>query len=163
MAAAKGYEEIVSLLINKPSINSDRKTTRGKTPLLFAAKHGHVEVVRRLLANGGVEKNTRALGLTPLLGEMYRRHEQVVEVLLQNENINPTLQGLGSRWTSTPLMESLDQTNILKLLLEKNIDVKFRPRRTGSTVLTQAVRYKEVDVVKMLLDHGADVNISDLH
>jgi len=50
---------------------------------------------------------------------------------------------------------------IIKLLLEKGIDVNETSRRSGFTALMAAVCYGRSNVVKLLLDAGADVDAVD--
>ena len=50
---------------------------------------------------------------------------------------------------------------IIKLLLEKGIDVNKTSRRSGFTALMAAVCYGRSDVVKLLLEAGADVQAVD--
>jgi ankyrin repeat protein len=47
--------------------------------------------------------------------------------------------------------------DVIKLLLEKNIDVNFADRY-GTTPLMKASREEHYEIAKMLLEHGADVN-----
>ncbi|WP_345978156.1 ankyrin repeat domain-containing protein [Sulfurimonas sp. HSL3-7] len=50
---------------------------------------------------------------------------------------------------------------VIKLLLDKGIDVNETSRRSGFTALMAAVCYGRNTVVKMLLDAGADVHAAD--
>lgn len=50
---------------------------------------------------------------------------------------------------------------IIDLLLEKGIDVNETSRRSGFTALMAAVCYGRIDIVKLLLDAGADAGAVD--
>lgn len=48
-AAARGYENIVKLLLQQPDININATNVDGATPLMVAAENGHESIVRLLL------------------------------------------------------------------------------------------------------------------
>jgi ankyrin repeat protein len=47
------------------------------------------------------------------------------------------------------------------LLIEKNMDVNSTKRKSGMTPLIQAACYGNIELVKLLLSHGADLNVKD--
>ncbi len=54
-----------------------------------------------------------------------------------------------------------DMEFITYLILEKNMDVNSTKRKSGLTPLIQAACYGNIELVKLLLDHGADIKIKD--
>ncbi|MGB5965019.1 MAG: ankyrin repeat domain-containing protein [Sulfurimonadaceae bacterium] len=50
---------------------------------------------------------------------------------------------------------------MVKLLLEKGIDINDITRRSGFTPLMAAVCYGRYDIMKVLLEAGADINTAD--
>lgn len=54
-----------------------------------------------------------------------------------------------------------NNTYVIRLLLEKGIDVNETSRRSGFTALMAAVCYGRSAIVKMLLDAGADIHAVD--
>lgn len=50
---------------------------------------------------------------------------------------------------------------ITYLVVEKNMDVNSTKRKSGLTPLIQAACYGNIKLVKLLLDHGADIKIKD--
>ena len=66
-AAMNGRDESVALLLSNESIDVNKATHDGTTPLLIAAENGHNKVVQMLLAHTGIEINkARFDGATPL-------------------------------------------------------------------------------------------------
>jgi ankyrin repeat protein len=59
LAAEKGHEAVVKLLLANDDVDPDSKDIYGRTPLSWAARSGHEAVVRLLLAKGGVDLNTK--------------------------------------------------------------------------------------------------------
>ena len=62
--------------------------TNGMSPLCFAAKHGHADVVNQLLAKDGVDVNHVDNKETPLFAAAFRGHIEVVRLLLAKDSID---------------------------------------------------------------------------
>ena len=52
MAAEKGHEAVVRLLIERHDVDIDAKDSKGNTPLSVAAENGHKAVVQLLKDRG---------------------------------------------------------------------------------------------------------------
>ena len=60
------------------------KDSMGDTPLLWAAKEGHEEVVRALLERNDINPNKPGIhGRTPLSWAALHGHEEVVKMIMQ--------------------------------------------------------------------------------
>ncbi|KAK1990129.1 ankyrin [Colletotrichum falcatum] len=67
------------------SVLSDVKDHWGSTPLSLAARKGHVEVVRLLLATNTVDPNSRdQFDRTPIWWARRRGHREIAQLLLEN-------------------------------------------------------------------------------
>ncbi|MCD6047386.1 MAG: Ankyrin [Gammaproteobacteria bacterium] len=64
-----------------------------------------------------------------------------------------------SKVSDTPLMNAVKRPDILKLLLDKGADVNAQ-NDFGKTALMYAIQYGNLDAVKILIDHGANVNLA---
>ncbi|KAL8831331.1 MAG: hypothetical protein Q9191_000918 [Dirinaria sp. TL-2023a] len=114
----------------------------------------------QVLFKHGVEANPKPgyFG-TALQIACFIRSETIVRLLLdQGADVNGT-----GGWLGSPLMAAIHAGNtgkshrIIKLLLEKGADVSFRTER-GCSVLNRACELTTLTSIRLLLEHGADVN-----
>jgi len=88
LAAEKGHNSIVKLLLEHPSINFDLGF-RGKSPLARAATEGHLEIVKMLLERG-MQPNNGGQWMghrTPFLWAAWFGHASIVELLLTYDSV----------------------------------------------------------------------------
>ena len=77
MAAGHGHDKVVELLLKQESIELNKATYTGTTPLFIAAGKGYVKVVEALLAQTGIELNkARFDGVTPLYIAAQNGHDK---------------------------------------------------------------------------------------
>jgi ankyrin repeat protein len=121
LAAEKGVESQVRLLL-ADGADATLKDMDGRTPLSYAASHGHAPIVELLLSQEGVEPDSRDKhGKSPLSWAAQCGHENIVKILLANDKVDPHWHnefGVG------PLVFSVGGGNesIVKLLLTKGVD-----------------------------------------
>lgn len=91
IAAYKGMEDIVDLLLSKPGIEPHKPDARGRTSLAMAAFGGSVKTVEKLLKINRVDPNSRdLLGRTPLhMVVKLHRPMDTIQALLQAKDIDP--------------------------------------------------------------------------
>lgn len=167
-AASERHANVAELLI---ADNADIKarSNGGSTPLMFAAQQGAAETANLLLAAGadvnGVMPGT---ALTPLLIASAMGRGNVVSVLL-GEGADPNAID-GEGFTSLHYAASNKQAlSMIEELLAHGADPNIRlrqERRTefarsgvaleGATALLYAAEINSLDVVKALVEGGAD-------
>lgn len=80
----------------------------GLTPLLYAAREGHTEVARRLLAAGADKEGDEANGITPLLmATLNNQVDTALLLLAQGARVN-----VDDFWGRTPLFAAVDYRNL---------------------------------------------------
>ena len=156
-ATKKGNLELIKLLF---SHGADVNKTLGDeklTPLGRAAEYGHLEVVKYLVAEGADVNKAKQGGFTPLLRAAYQDHLEVVEFLLKNgANINEDIIYENRDIVKDPLIIAvykgeLDKVeHLCKNYANSHIYIKDNLRR--------AVKIGRVEMVKCLLDNGAEVD-----
>ncbi|KAA8649917.1 hypothetical protein EYZ11_009027 [Aspergillus tanneri] len=164
-ASIFGYTSVVKILLDqhKNRISLESKDRAGQSALSLAAQHGHIEIVRLLLAQDGVDPNS---------GDMYDRgplslaawygHEQIVQVLLRVQGINAHARDAHGL-TPLALAAWNGQAAVVELLVQQpGVDVNSHDIFNQS-VLMLAVRRGQANVIQLLLDHGADPNAQDVN
>jgi ankyrin repeat protein len=169
----------------------------GLTPLVYAVRANDLDSVKALLAAGAAINQVTAYGWSPLLVATQNRYYKLGEYLLEHgADVNLANKG---GWTPLYLatdnrnIESgdypvrkpdMDHLEFIKLLLDKGANVNARMKdstetRTvftnqwldedGATAFLRASQSGDIELMKLLLAHGADpmiptrLNVTPLH
>ncbi|KAL6095415.1 asb2 [Pungitius sinensis] len=160
-AAKNGHEEIVEFLLSQ-NANANIPGKTGLLPLHVAAQRGS-DIIVSMLISATSRTRVRRTGISPLHLAAERNHDNVLELVIEGGfNVNSQLSEERSRLyqdrRSTALYFSVINNNIhaVHMLLEAganpNLDV-FRP-------LLVAARQGCIQIVTLLVKHGADINAS---
>ena len=164
------------------------------TPLLYAARDGRIASAKVLLAAGAEIEHTDANGITPLLMAITNNHVEMARYLVDRGANIKAVDWFGR----TPLWAAIDTRNmdvdsstfengvdrapvldLIKVLLDKGVDVNARTKETppirrqmlhvtgdlswvdftGQTPFLRAALAADLDVMRLLLAHGADPKI----
>lgn len=127
--------------------------------LFQSAYRGELSKVRGLVAKG-VSVNTADMeNRTPLILAAYNGHTSVVEFLLGNGADVNAADKSGQTALIHACKRSFNET--AALLLKNGADVNFQTRKAGTTALMIAAVLGNVDLVRLLLEHGADADLAD--
>ncbi|HEY3177407.1 MAG TPA: ankyrin repeat domain-containing protein [Casimicrobiaceae bacterium] len=147
-AARNGYRATIDVLIAAKA-NVNAKNRVGDTPLMAAALNGHLEIARKLRAQGA---DLDPRGWTPLIYAATGGHDDVVTYLLdQGANINAQ-----SPNGTTALMMAVREgrASTFDLLLRRGADVQHR-NENGVSALDWAKRGNETAMADKLRRAGA--------
>ncbi|RYP39350.1 hypothetical protein DL767_002261 [Monosporascus sp. MG133] len=148
LAAGKGHEAVVKLLLDTGKIDSNAEDLQ--TALRLASWNGHEVVVTLLLDSGKVDPNARDWdGSTALRSAAGNGHEGVVKLLLDSGKVGSHTEDL-----QTALQSAARNGHeaVVKLLLDNNkVDPNAR-NWDDSTALLSAAENGHEAVVKLLLD-----------
>jgi ankyrin repeat protein len=166
----------------------------GMTALMFASREGCLECVAAMIEKGASIDLPDPEGVTPLLWAVWNTRFDVAKYLIEHgANVNRW-----DWWGRTPLylavdyvtlphggrpdQPSLDRTlpiDIVRLLLDKGADPNPQLKMTaplratgndrgldpmlspGTTPLIRAAKAMDVESMKALLDHGADITLTN--
>ena len=165
IACEKGYADLAKFLLDKKAdasiSDTEKETLRSSTkysPLTIAARNGHLSVVKVLLSSG-IDIEARDDGnRTALYAAAAGNKPDVVRFLCES-NAKVNILARHSSWS--PLSGAIHEgyVEVVKVLLKygKGVDLEMRIR--GNTVLFDAVERNKPDIVQLLCESNAKVNI----
>lgn len=157
LACSSGRYEVVEILLARGA-NKEHRNVSDYTPLSLAASGGYVQIIKLLLTHGA-EINSRTgskLGISPLMLAAMNGHAATVKLLLDmGSDINAQIET--NRNTALTLACFQGRVDVVSLLLDRKANAEHRAK-TGLTPLMEAASGGFVDVGRVLLDKGADVN-----
>eukprot|EP00835_Amoeboradix_gromovi_P005082 NODE_446_length_8505_cov_0.322032.p1 type:complete len:529 gc:universal NODE_446_length_8505_cov_0.322032:3183-1597(-) len=128
-------------------------------PLMEATKAGALKIVQLLLSRGSDpnQSTTTEGSRTSLLYAIWQEHDVIFNLLLEHgakldcidRNENNVLHELG--------LSSKPRQHIAKFVVEKAPELLFKFNSWGVLPL-HYVSYKSIDILKLYLDHGVDIN-----
>jgi Txe/YoeB family toxin of toxin-antitoxin system len=155
-AAGKGDEEIVKLLLNHSKIDLNIQDNEGFTALGYATSIGCEKIVELLLdcskINFNVQDNN---GFTVLDDAIINGHKGIVELLLDRLNIDI------NREDSNAALRAVvyGREEIIKLFLEKGLDVNKTYGSEKNTLLMIAAEAGNLPIVNLLLEQP-NINVN---
>jgi ankyrin repeat protein len=160
-ASLGGFYDLAEDLVGKHPEHINAKGGLMETPLVAALRGKHFEVAE-LLHRNGADVDVRDKCEDTLLCEACRAGVPDVAEWLLNRGADPNAQGCQY---SPPLIIAADFARLkeVQMLLEHNADIHIRDR--GKTSLHAAagsvLQSGRVDIVQVLLDHGAIIDAED--
>ncbi|KAM3085736.1 hypothetical protein ACMFMG_002801 [Clarireedia jacksonii] len=167
IASAGGASEIVSLLLNYDETLLDLVDSESKTALHLAAEERHATVVQTLVDSGAKVDLSDSEGCTALIlscsslrSEVADKNdEKTVELLAKKtEDINHVDN---EGYTALNWAIRVSEPKLIKILLEYKADPNINTIDGKRTILGKASYEGEVEIVKLLLKHGASINDFD--
>ena len=170
-AAGRGQEHVVeALLCAKADVT--RRDENKNTPLHLAALGHHVNIVKRLLAASPEQGYVNMINISnntavriAVTHRDYNRNDLRSQASVVQHLINANADIMvRDYWRETILMaaaKSSCEVRLLKILVEANASVT-EVDKNGDTVLHHAVRSREIENVRYLVDVGADVNAKNV-
>jgi len=145
-----GIVKVVDILMRMECYTEERGA-RVSTPLVWATRNGHEEVVEKLYWRpGSCVRQGYYCDPTPLSYAIWCGQERVAERLLSSRMFNADMpDGRGKTPLSYAAQDGLER--VVKILLEEQIINPDKPDFSGQTPLSFASRGGHVRVVKMLL------------
>jgi ankyrin repeat protein len=153
--AAGDYEKVSALLYKGADILSSDDIAHWNS-LQLAARTGHLEILKKLLADDKEGKLFSQFSESLLCGAAEERRVDMVRYLARR--IGPA-----KRIYDYPLIRLVesDDVDILRLMVHQGADVNAIPKWCSDTPLIRAARKGKVRAAKFLIQHGTDVNARD--
>lgn len=122
-------------------------------PLHHAAREGNIPQMTALIASGSDIDAEDEDGYTPLMMALYNRHQEAALTLIQ--------QGAGIDYCDlTAAIGFVDE--LVPLLIQRGAEIN-PPRRRLVTPLMAAASNESSDILRLLLEKGAEVNTRDVY
>jgi ankyrin repeat protein len=98
-AAWGGFVDVVTTILLAGGLKPDAMTGNRRTPLQWAAKHGHAHVVSELIRRGANPAEPTADGRSALHWAASRGHRPIVQMLLADDRVDAGCQSING-WTA---------------------------------------------------------------
>ncbi|KAL7782062.1 ankyrin repeat-containing domain protein [Trichoderma afarasin] len=155
LAAERGHEAVVDLLLAHHGIEADTKDIDGRTPLSWAAEKGHSTIAEMLLARNDVAPDSKDMDeRTPLSWAAEQGHGFVVQMLLACNDVDADSVDKSQR---TPLSRAAKKGHkiIVDMLIQHNVIANSKDEH-GRTPLWLAAEQGHEEILELLLalDNG---------
>jgi ankyrin repeat protein len=155
----KEIRDIQAMIQNSPDLINAQNGAGGRTPLTAAAEKGQLVVAKYLLDHGAdVNGWSHNHGEVPLTAAAGNGHKAMVELLLAR---GADVSGGGLN----PLYVAVQRgyVAVAEVLLANKADVNLRSGTdiSGARPIHSAVLSGKTDLIQLLINHGADVNVTD--
>lgn len=155
-AASKGDDFLLRQLL-KRGLDPNELDSYGRTALHIAASSGSEQCVRLLLENEADPNARDPEGRVPLWEALRRRHQSVVQLLVE---AGADLSSGDAYFYARVAIEE-DDVKLLEEIVRYGGDVTATCCSDSATPLHRAVLDGSVQMVKFLLEHGADADRED--
>lgn len=168
-AAQRDHTEVIRLLVTQgKGILVDAATKEGETPLSLVVGHEDLEAVKILHGHGARINHQNNAGGSMLVGTVLHKKYEVLEYLVASgADIN-----LSNNHGQSPLMQAIPSASneakktynwVEKFLTYKpKLDFMQLKGEGGYSAMHLAARFGFVDIGKLLLDNGANIDIKSL-
>ena len=157
VAAAGGDVNLVQVLLGRGfDVNAQIDSGRKLTPLMLAARMGHLRVLSALLEKEASVRETDRDGNTALMHAAVRGHLEAVQYFLEKES-NPQARN-SEGWSALHHAAEGGHTKIVSKLLDNGADINAVDGE-GYSSLFRAVVNGHNEAVRILLERGADCNL----
>jgi ankyrin repeat protein len=153
--AVKNRDRAAARSLIEQRVNVNAAQPDGTTALAWAANRDDLETADLLIRAGAKVSLANEYGVTPLSLACTNRSAPMVERLLK-AGADPN----AALWSGeTPLMTCAQTGNVdtVKMLLSLGANPNAKENQQGQTALMRAVAEKHSEVVRALIDRGADV------
>lgn len=154
LAMSKNHTGVVQLLY--PGISFDTPNNP-ITPLMFASYAGDIKQVQALLSSGAEADQTNTFNETALYYAVIRRNEKIAQLLIDH---GASAKDSKISRQLYPLCRN-NKKNFAKMLVAAGANVN-QGEHYGWTALRAAALDKDIELIRFLLEHGANPNSRDV-
>lgn len=158
LAAKNGLYLVCMELINHGA-NLEHKNELGISPLLISVIMGHKLIVQSMLDHGANPNVALTDQTTALMVAAQKGRDEIVDLLLKHG----ALVNLQTSQGTTALMFACmsHQVSTVQAILSANPDLETKEKREGLTALSYAAARGLSDIIIVLLQAGANIELAD--
>ena len=152
----------IEKFVLQPILENDNIPTEQEKQLVKASYDYDKKVITKLLSNNKLNVDAKnEFGTTALMAASRMGHADLVKLLLEEYEANPNIENFYGR--TALMLSDYSSLDTIKTLLSNGADVHVKNKCCGSTTLMLvAGSYNNyIDVTKLLISYGADVNDKD--
>lgn len=154
LATYHGHIKVVEQILETNQADVDAVDSHGGTAYTWAVRNNHVDIVKLLLRQPGIDFDRWIYGHSPLSHAAAENDEDLFFVLLESGLVDPRGEDEG---IETCLISAASNGNmrIVKALVERvEVDINVAMENSERTALLEAIDKGHLDVVKYLLETG---------
>ncbi len=141
----------------KLGVNPNSKSFDGVTPLMYAAEKGNIYIVKQLLKFGAEVNAVPNSFITALIAASKNNYPDIAELLLQN-NANVNAIDINGN-SSLSYAASFGYPQLAWLLCSYGAKTETLEKDQSPMIISAF--YGDNDIIKILLEFAADVNVTD--
>ena len=163
-AVKEGNYEAVKELIAADASVVNSGSESGQMPLHIAAGAGDIEMAELLLNNGAQVETVDGRSFTPVLMACMRNQKEMVELLAHHgANLRAEHPVFGSAIVIGYWQECINgKSGLTEFMMSQGVPFDHKATVLGVTMLNLASTFKNIDMARLVIGLGADVNaVSD--
>jgi ankyrin repeat protein len=155
MACVKGFNVYSQFLLQQKGVDIDRLDNDGRSAIMKAAGHGHIDTVEMLWRRGAEAQRLDPDGSTLL--------QLVVKLAMADDVLFPLLNDMLTKVITADIGAGAAGDDDDDVLLSQRPQVLSidQKDRNGRTALHYCIFGHHVDALHVLIEHGADLSLSD--
>lgn len=165
-----GYYDIIEVLLNNTNNIgvdvSDVKDIQGYVALHYAIIQKNIKIIEILLKHGSKINTQNNNGYGALHLAVITRNYDICKLILSSEytknKINMNIK-CNTGETALHIAVNLGLSNIVKLLLDYNIDPNIQENDNEYTALHYSIFIDNINIIKNIIENEANVNIQDIY
>lgn len=163
------YDDAIVQFLLAAGANPNRGSKFGWTPLHLAAGNHHNKLITRLLNAGANPNIQNCIGSTPLhsifdlnaFGKNKNHYNEEGMMFLFKAGANPNIKDEMGKTVLHCAIKFEASRSAISFLLEYGVDLNKQDDLDSSTALHYAVEKNNIELVKLLLENGADPNLKN--